>query len=365
MIKIDSEVKSEVCTFDNLYRAMRHCKKGVMWKESVAGYVSNGLANVYKLKQSLDDGTYKIDQYTQFKVYEPKERDIVSTRIKDRVFQRSFCDHYFYGKMTKSFIYNNSACQIGKGNEHCRKRLVCELQRYFRKHNRSNEGWVLKVDLTNYFGSTPHSLAIDSVTARLDDEWAVNEAIRVITSFNQGEDPTIGMGLGSEMTQLIELAILDKLDHFIKERLRIKHYIRYMDDLILIHEDKEYLRYCLKEINEWVIKRNLKLSEKKTQIFSLKQGIRFLGFRFRLTETGKVVMTLLPEKLSHERRKLRKLVKRVKSGRMTREDVNRCYDSWKAHVGNKKKSPGKRVRRDCHNLIICMDKYYKSLWQEG
>ncbi len=75
-------------------------------------------------------------------------------------------------------------------------------------------------------------------------------------------------------------------------------------------------------------------------------------------------MTLLPEKLSHERRKLRKLVNRAKQGYMTKEEVDRCYESWKAHVGNESSKRNLRVgraRRNCHNLIICMDQYYKNL----
>ena len=131
---MESEVRDEVCDFDNLYRAMQHCKNNVMWKDSVAGYVKNGLVNVHKLKESVENGTYKLDAYTQFKVYEPKERDIVSTRIKDRVFQRSLCDNYFYDTMTKSFIYDNCACQDGRGTEFARKRLICHLQKYYRKY---------------------------------------------------------------------------------------------------------------------------------------------------------------------------------------------------------------------------------------
>lgn len=158
-------------------------------------------------------------------------------------------------------------------------------------------------------------------------------------------------------------------DHFIKEQLHIKNYVRYNDDFIIIHEDKAYLQECLIKIDAWISSRGLKLSPKKTQLFKVTQGIKFLGFRFRLTKTGKVVMTLLPEKLSHERRKLRKLVERAKQGYMTKEEVDRCYESWKAHVGNesskKRKSPGRRARRNCHNLIICMDQYYKNLWRES
>lgn len=198
----------------------------------------------------------------------------------------------------------------------------------------------------------------------------MNEEIkRIIDSFNQGDDPEVGMGLGSETTQLIQLAVLDDFDHFVKEQLHIKHYVRYNDDFIIIHEDKAYLQECLIKIDAWISSRGLKLSPKKTQLFKVTQGIKFLGFRFRLVNTGKVVMTLLPEKLSHERRKLRKLVSRAKQGYMTKEEVDRCYESWKAHVGNesskKRKSPGRRARRNCHNLIICMDQYYKNLWRES
>lgn len=163
-------------------------------------------------------------------------------------------------------------------------------------------------------------------------------------------------------------AVLDDFDHFIKEVLRIKHYVRYNDDFILVHEDKEYLSYCLSEINKWMSARELKLNPKKTQIIKLSQGVKFLGFRFRLTETGKVVMTLLPEKISHQRRKLKRMTDRVARGEMTKEDVDRSYESFKANITNngkhKSEHPGKRARRSCHSLELAMDAFYKDLWRD-
>ena len=103
----DKNVKEIVCSFGNLYKAMRKCKQNVIWKDSVAGFVVvNGLVNIYKLKQLHENGKYKLDGYTIFKVYEPKERTIVSTRIKDRVFQRSLCDNYLTEQVSKGFIYH-------------------------------------------------------------------------------------------------------------------------------------------------------------------------------------------------------------------------------------------------------------------
>lgn len=362
-----SNVGKDICSFYNLYRAMLLCKRGVIWKDSVAGYVVNGLVRIHSLKKSLEKGTYKISSYANFKVYEPKERDILSTKMKDRVFQRSFVDNYFYDEMTRSFIYDNGACQRCRGTERTRKRLICHIQRFYRKHG--TNGYALKGDLTNFFGSTSHDLAYRSVKKRIDDAWASIESKRIIDSFDNGPDPDVGMGLGSQCTQIIQLAVLDEFDHYVKEVLRMKHYVRYNDDFILIHEDKEYLSYCLSEINKWMSARGLKLNPKKTQIIKLSQGIKFLGFRFRLTETGNVVMTLLPEKISHQRRKLKRMADRVARGEMTKADVDRSYESFKANITNngkhKSEHPGRRARRSCHSLELAMDAFYKDLWRDN
>lgn len=132
-----------------------------------------------------------------------------------------------------------------------------------------------------------------------------------------------------------------------------KHKNIAMDDFLLIHEDKEYLIECRKKIEERLKELDLHLSVKKTQIFPITQPIHFLGFSFRLTETGKVVMRLLPEKISHERRKLRKLVNRAKEGYMTREQVDACFTSWKAHA----------EQGDTYNLVRKMTTFYQELWR--
>lgn len=347
-----TDVQKEICSFESLYNAMNKCKKNVMWKGSVAGYVKNGLSNCLKLHENLITGKYKIDEYTIFKVHEPKERRIVSTRFKDRVFQRSLCDNYLYEAMTKGFIYDNCACQINKGVDFAMNRLDTHLHKYYRKHG--SVGYVLKCDLTNYFGSTRHNVAKAAVRKRVDDDWVYQKVCDIIDSFNQDEDPEIGMGLGSQVTQLIQLAVLDDLDHLVKEKLQIKHYIRYMDDFILIHEDRDYLLYCLEVIKSHLKGLQLQLSAKKTQLFPLSHGIKFLGFHFYLTESGKVIRKILNENISHERRKLKKLFNRVEQGYMTLEDVECCFVSWKAHA----------QRGNTFNAITKIEDYYNELRRE-
>lgn len=348
-----NDVKQKVCDFGSLYKAMRKCKKNVMWKDSVAGYVKNGLINCYKLNKQLMDGTYTIDRYTRFTIYEPKKREIASTKFKDRVFQRSLCDNYLYETITKSFIYDSGACQVGRGTDFSRKRLVRHMQQYFKAYGL--EGYVLCCDIKDYFGSTSHAVAKEILRKRVGDDWAYDHVVRIIDTFSQKDDPGVGIGLGSQVTQLIQLAILDDLDHFIKEVLGIKFYIRYMDDFILIHPDKEYLKYCKGEIGNQLTKLGLRFSQRKTQIHPLKQGIKFLGFTFYLIKTRKVIKRLNKENIADERRKLKKLKALVHEGILTKEHVDECFESWKAHA----------KRDNGSSVITKMNRFYNNLWGDN
>jgi hypothetical protein len=126
-----------------------------------------------------------------------------------------------------------------------------------------------------------------------------------------------------------------------------------MDDLIIIHEDKDYLRQCQILITEKLTEIGLQVNIKKTQIFPISQNIHFLGFSFRMTESGKIIMKLLPKKVSHERRKLKKLVARAKQGYMSRADVDECFKSWRAHA----------KQGNAYHLILKMAEYYQNLWR--
>ena len=343
--------KEKICSFEELFKAMYICKQNVMWKDSVAGFVKNGLINCYRLHNELMTDKYHLSPYSVFEVHEKKTRTIVSTRMRDRVVQRSLCDNYLTEHLTRSFIWDNCACLEGKGTDMARDRLTCHLQRFFRKHGLN--GYVLKVDIHDFFGSTPHEVVKAAVRKRLDDEWVIQQVETIVDSFDHIA-PDRGMGLGSQITQLVQLAVLDDLDHYIKERLMIKGYVRYNDDFILIHEDKEHLKICRQEIEKRLNDLGLEVNQKKTVIQSVDKGIHFLGFSFRLTETGKVVKTLLHKKASKERRKLRKLATMVGEGKMTRQHADECYQAWRAHV----------QKGNCQSLLLKMDSFYAGLYMQ-
>ena len=201
--------------FGNLYKALKEACRNVRWKDSVVGYEANGLKNTYRLRQDLLSGRYKISPYQHFKVYEPKEREIVATRIRDRQYQRALCNGGMYEDFVEHLIHDNGACQNGKGTDFTLDRMVAHLRKYYNKHG--TEGWVLKCDIRKFFPSTSHEVAKMAVRKRISDQRAAQAVMDVIDSF--GGD--VGIGLGSQISQLVELSVLDDLDHFVKERLGI------------------------------------------------------------------------------------------------------------------------------------------------
>jgi len=337
----------KVVSFGSLLHGLKMAQRNVMWKDSVCSYSLNALENTLKLRNELLDGTYQISTYQRFMIYEPKKREIVATRIRDRQFQRSLCDNVLYRDMTKGFIHDNCACQRGKGVDFAMSRLEAHLRRYYRKHG--NEGWVLRCDIRHYFPETPHEVAKEAIRKRVKDQRCAKAAEDIIDSF--GGDR--GIGLGSQVSQLVELAVLDPVDHYVKERLRIKHYVRYMDDFILVHHDRQVLENAKAEITKKVNALGLEMN-RKTQIAPLKHGIRFLKWRFILTDSGKVIRKISRQSVKKERRKLKKLAEKVKAGQIPIEYMWTSFQSWRANA----------QRGNTHKTVWKMEQLYNQLKEE-
>ena len=327
--------------FGNLYKAMKECCKNVRWKPSVLKYEANGLNNTLLLKQSIFNGKYKIKDYQHFKIHEPKERDICATRLPDRQVQRALCSGGLYQDITEHFIYDNCACQIGKGTDFALDRLKSHLLKFYRQHG--TNGWVLKCDVKHFFDSTDHEIAKQIMRKYVQDDDAYKYVCDVIDSF-EGD---VGIGLGSQISQLIELCVLDGLDHIIKEQLHIKHYIRYMDDFILIHENKEYLKQCKTFIENHLKGLKLELN-KKTNIYPLKQGVVFLKWRFIFTDTGRLLKLIDKQKIGRQRRKMRKLYQMELNGDVESGTTKDSLTSW---ISNASKGNTTKICNDMQNYF--------------
>lgn len=298
---------SDALRYKSLYKGLKRSCRNVRWKDSVIGYEQHGIILTYRLRDKILHGRYHISKYQKFKIYEPKERDILAPRLVDRQYQTSLIQNGLYQDITEHFIRDTYACQVNRGTGDALKRTKIHLERYYREHGCN--WWVLKGDIYHFFPEIRHHIAKDAVRKYVHDWNAIDAVNEVIDSF-PGDT---GLGLGSPICQLVSNLVLCDMDHYIKERLHIRHYIRYADDFVIVHQDKRYLQYCRKAISIWLIKRELTLN-KKTCIYPLKQGIRFLKWKFRVLDSGKILMLLGDEKLRKERVKLKKLWKMEQEG---------------------------------------------------
>lgn len=339
---------NNVSGFDALYESMIKCKKGVMWKASVASYRLNAIERTIALMESLNDGTYKAKPPMRFKVMHPKPRDIASVSFRDRVYQRSLNDNVVYPTMTKSFIYDNYACQRGKGTDFARERLKKFLRKYYRKHG--NKGYVYQFDIKGYYPNMAHDVCEKTFHKKLNP----SDYKQVCNILRDQYDGDIGYNAGSQLIQIAGISVPDGLDHYCKEQLHAHLFGRYMDDFLIISNNKDYLLDCANKIRKYLEKMHFRLNEKKSRCFEISDGIEYLGFMFRLTETGKVLMQIKSKNVKAERKKLYRLVKQSKRGKLPKSKVNESYAAWRNHVG--KGNNFKCIQR--------MDAYYKSLWLE-
>lgn len=337
----------EIIGFDALYESMHKCKRHVMWKGSVAHFVLNGVEETYKLSRELKNGTYKARSVTKFTITKPKKREIISVSFRDRVYQRSLNDNVLYPTMTRSFIRDNWACQKGRGTDDARDRVKVFLQRMYRKYG--TDFYVLQTDIHGYYPNMRHDVTNEMLRKKLSSDVA-ERAISILDGQYAGD---IGYDPGSQMVQIVGISLMNDADHRMKEYLGLRTFGRYMDDSMMFHQEKEYLEHCRKEIRKELSDKGLTFNEKKTRIFKATDGFVLLGFKYRLTETGKVIKIIDPKNVKERRRMLKKLVRKAKRGELTKKMVDESYYSWRAHA--KKGRSFKLLQR--------MDKYYKSLWR--
>lgn len=337
--------KEDIIGEDALFNSMEKCSKGVKWKGTVAYYRHHWPDEIGKLSQELHDGTYKERRAKFFTVTEPKKREIMSIHFRDRIYQRSLNDTAIYPQVAASFIEDNFACQKGKGTDAAREKLAKYMREYFQKNGL--EGYALKIDIKGYYPNMDHAFAENMIRSYVDS--ATFEMAEKILDHLPGE---VGYNPGSQIVQIVGITALDKIDHYIKEVLKIDYYVRYMDDFVLLHHDRTYLEMCLYEIRRILHEQKMETNEKKTTIKPITMPVKFLGFMYRFSSSGKLIILADPKKIKHERKKIVRMVALVKKGRLTKYDVDRHFKSYKASVryGNS------------HNLLRRLNEWYEGLW---
>ncbi|WP_306569004.1 RNA-directed DNA polymerase [Faecalispora jeddahensis] len=346
---IEPQSYEAIYDFGNLYKAYKAAIRGKRWKNTVAKVDANALEAITILQAELREGLYTPGGYHEFLVFEPKKRLIQTNSIKDKIVQHSFCDQILYQALTRPFILDNYGSQVGKGTFYGLDRLRDFMRDFYRK-NGSADGWVLKADIHHYFANIRHDILKEDVAQYLADprSRALSDAIIDSTPGNDG------IPIGNQSSQLYALLYLNKLDHLVKEGLRIKYYGRYMDDFYLIHKDKAVLQEARRVIEEHLTARGLELNG-KTQIFPLRNGLDFLGFHTYLDDNGKVIRKLRRASKERMKRKLRKYKVMYENGAITREEIEASFQSWRAHASH----------GNCHDLVAKYEAIFNTIFERS
>lgn len=328
----------KVIDFENLYRAFQRAKQGKGFKKSSARFGATALDGIHTLRRQLMDHTYRISPYTEFKVYEPKERLIQTTSFKDKVVQHSLCDNVIMPKLAEVFIYDNCAAQKGKGTLFGLNRLSEQMQQFYDRYGHA--GYILKCDIQKFFYSIPHEQLKEIV-----HYWFRDPDIRWLCDLYIDSTEGKGIPLGNQINQGFALLYLDGMDKLIKRELGIEYYGRYMDDFYLIHTSKAYLRNCLEVITAYLATLDLTLNG-KTQIFPFKNGVSFLGFHTYIAKDGTTIRRLKNQNKRNAKRKFMRMAYLVADGKLPAEKFHASYGAWKNHISH----------GNCYQLGKAMDR---------
>jgi len=259
----------DICSFEQLRLSARLARKGVRLNRSLVSFWSELDSNLLALRNELLSFTYQPQPYTEFMLSDPKPRKIQAADFADRVVHHSLCKSLM-PHFERSYLAHSFACQVGKGNH----RAVQQVQRFTRKFQ---EGFFLKIDVRHCFESIDHGVLMNRVKSRI----ACAETLW-LTECIVGHGGVNGKGLpiGNLTSQHFANFYLDVLDHYCVERLFVKGFVRYMDDVLLFSNDKHHLEEVLGELTLWLPSRlKLELKHTSTRLAPVYVGVPFLGFR--------------------------------------------------------------------------------------
>lgn len=317
---------AELVSFDNLWQAARRARAGKRLRDAAARFERNLGPNLTTLRDELMSGAYRPGPYNTFTIYEPARRLISAAPYRDRVVHHALCA-VIEPAFERGFIYDSYANRKGKGTHKALDRTT----QYARQFE-----YVLQCDIRLFFPSLDHQILVARLARRIGDADIRRLCGLILDNSNVQETADFyfpgddlfspferrrGLPIGNLTSQFWANVYMDPLDHFIKDDLGVKGYLRYVDDFLLFGASKRQLE----EWRETIAKRagermRLVLHPRKTRIFPVTEGIPFLGFRVWPTHRR-----LLPDAVKRARRRLAKLADEPATARARLE-------AWIAHA---------------------------------
>jgi len=328
----DNELWSRIVSFENILVASRAARRGKRFRESVLAFEHNVEREVLRLQDELLTKRWAPGPYREFYIHEPKKRKISAAPYRDRVVHHALV-RVIEPIFERDFIAHSYACRRGKGTHRAIDRFEALLR---------SSPWCLKMDVEKFFASIDHKVLLGLVERKIscpDTLWLVRRIVdgsnpqERVWRYFAGDDlftpveRRLGIPIGNLTSQFFANVMLDPLDHFVTEELRIDGYVRYCDDLAVFADSKERLLRARSEIVRFLAQLRLSPHRRKCHVFPARHGSPFLGFRVLRTHRR-----LLPEKVGLFRRRARRQAWRLQRGDLSLEAFRASIASWIAHV---------------------------------
>ncbi len=325
---------SQITSFENLLLASKKAQKGKRYRDNVLSFNHHLESELLQLQTELLDQTYQPQGYRTFQIHEPKPRLISAAPYRDRVVHHALCN-IIAPPIESSFIPDSYSNRIGYGTHKAIKRFThfvrsseyvfqCDIQKYFPSIDRE----ILKNILRQKIKCPQALWLIDLIIDNSNEQVPVYDYFAgddLLTPLNHRR----GLPIGNLTSQFFANVYLNNFDHFVKEHLKIKKYIRYVDDFAFFSNDLTELSQVRYYIEKYLASLRLKIHPIKSQIFATKQGSNFLGFRIFPTH-----IRVHSKNLRIGKKRIRFLNQGVKLGKISISTANLLILSWFAHLAH-------------------------------
>jgi retron-type reverse transcriptase len=310
------------------WRNARRCKSGSL---RVQRFEDDALRYLLTIQEQLRNRTYTFGPYKTFTVQEKKFRQVVDAPMKDRVVHWMLYK-YLLPIWQPRFIHDTYGNLPGRGTHAAVRRLGDFVRR-------PANTWALQVDISKYFYSVNHSLLKARVLRYIGDQDVRALLVKLIDSFRTGDQfdelfPTDGMyrrtrdkgmPIGNLSSQLFANCFLCDFDHWVKQTLRVKAYLRYVDDIVILGGSREQLLEISAAIVAKLAADGLTLHPKKIRLAPTSAGIPFLGY------------VIWPTHISagaYGRKRYVKRLRQHETGGQDRAAAIRSYEAMLSHTGS-------------------------------
>lgn len=341
-----------ICNLEGLYFAYTQAQLDNRYKRKICAFTFSLEENMFRLRWELNRGVYIPRPYTYFMLHDPKTRAIAAPDFRDRIVQHSLVN-LIQPLFEKQFIYDSYACRTNKGTHLAARRLKRFLMASRSCHGSNTPIYVLQCDIRKFFQSVSWDILLNIIDKTVTCPRTFDLIKTIVTTHHSLVSPKIetcpqlslfgpekhtsevsisaeertGLPIGNLTSQLFANIYLDQLDHFIKDRLRVRWYGRYMDDFFVIHHDRTYLKHLCEQINAYLHEElHLSLHPKKLTIKNVTSGVPFVGYRIFYDH-----VLIRGTTLKRIERNYRSKVKQVKNETMTEQKLSQTRASIVGH----------------------------------